>query len=57
MSCVVIAHLVGQRTKEIAVRRAVGARAVDVVRMVVGQGLKLVAIGIALGLLGAVAVG
>jgi len=53
----VLAHLVGQRTKEIAVRRAVGARAVDVVRMVVGQGLKLVAIGIALGLLGAVAVG
>ncbi len=53
----VLAHLVGQRTKEIAVRRAVGARAVDVVRMVVGEGFKLVAIGVALGLLGAVAVG
>lgn len=53
----VLAHLVGQRSKEIAVRRAVGARAMDVVGMVVGQGMKLVAIGLMLGLLGAVAVG
>lgn len=53
----VLAHLVGQRTKEIAVRRAVGARAVDVVGMVVGQGLKLVLIGLVLGVLGAIAVG
>lgn len=53
----VLAHLVGQRSKEIAVRRAVGARAVDVVAMVVGQGMKLVAIGLTLGLLGALAAG
>ncbi len=53
----VLAHLVGQRRKEIAVRRAVGARGVDVVRMVVGQGLKLVVIGLVIGVIGAIAVG
>ncbi len=53
----VLAQLVGQRAKEIAVRRAVGARGVDVVRLVAGQGLKLVVIGLVLGLLGAIAVG
>jgi putative ABC transport system permease protein len=52
----VLAFQVGQRTREIAVRRAVGARAVDVVRMIVGQGLRLVAFGLLLGLLGALAV-
>lgn len=53
----VLAHLVGQRSREIAVRRAVGARAVDVVRMVVGRGLKLVVLGLVLGSLGALAAG
>jgi putative ABC transport system permease protein len=51
----VLAYVVGQRTRELAVRRALGARAADVIGHIVGPGLRLVAIGLVLGLGGALA--
>jgi predicted permease len=51
----VIAYLVGQRAKEIGIRMALGASPSRVVRMVVNEGLVMVAIGIGAGVAGAVA--
>src|SRR5262249_23596636 len=42
-------YLVEQRRHEVGVRMALGARPRDVERLVVAQGLKLTAIGLALG--------
>jgi putative ABC transport system permease protein len=50
-----IAYSVAQRTHEIGVRMALGAGRADVMRMVVRQGLSLAAIGIVLGMSGALA--
>ena len=47
----VIAYVVSLRTHEIGVRVAIGARATDVVRLVLGQALRLVILGIAVGFL------
>ena len=51
----VVAYLVGQRTQEIGVRRALGAQARDVVLMLVRESMRPVMLGIAIGVAGAFA--
>lgn len=45
-----LAFTTARRTREIGLRMALGARAADLQAMVLGQGLKLAAVGLALGL-------
>jgi len=52
----VISYAVAQRTREIGVRMALGASQGDVLRLVLGEGFKLVFLGVAIGILFALAV-
>jgi putative ABC transport system permease protein len=48
----VMAYMVTQRTTEIGIRMALGARTLDVLKMIIRQGMFITVIGIAIGLVG-----
>jgi len=49
----VISYLVGQRTHEIGIRMALGAKQTDVLRQILGESMKMTLIGVGIGLLAA----
>ena len=51
----VVAYTAGQRTREFGIRMALGARATNVLWLVLGEGLKLALAGVAIGLAAAIA--
>ncbi len=51
-----VSYAVERRTREVGIRIALGADAKDVLRLVLGKGLNLAALGVSLGLAGALAV-
>jgi putative ABC transport system permease protein len=52
----VMAYSVSQRTGELGLRVALGARPRDIFRLVIGQGVRLIAVGLGLGVIGALTV-
>jgi putative ABC transport system permease protein len=53
----VVAYTVGQRRGEIGVRLALGAQSGSILRLIIGQGLRPVGLGLAAGLVGSFALG
>jgi ABC-type antimicrobial peptide transport system permease subunit len=51
----VVAYTVGQRSSEIGLRMALGARSSDVLRLILRQGMVLTGIGLTVGLIAAIA--
>ncbi|HET7101611.1 MAG TPA: FtsX-like permease family protein, partial [Terriglobia bacterium] len=50
-----VSYSVSLRTRELGIRMALGAEKRDLVRMVMGQGLRLTLVGVAIGIAGALA--